>query len=121
LIATNTTLARPLGVEGAYREEGGLSGGPLLTRAEACLRVLATRARGRLPIVGVGGILEAADVYRRLRAGACLVQAYSGLIYGGPAWVGELCLGLSRLLRRDGLRSLDEAVGLDLKGTANQS
>jgi dihydroorotate dehydrogenase len=114
LIATNTTLARPLGTAGAYREEGGLSGGPLRERAEACTRVLAARSQGRLPIIGVGGILGPEDVYRRLRAGACLVQVYSGLIYRGPGFVGELCRGLASLLRRDGVRSLGEIVGIDL-------
>jgi dihydroorotate dehydrogenase len=118
LIATNTTVARPLGTGGAYREEGGLSGGPLLARAEACTRVLAARSRGRLPIIGVGGILSPEDAYRRLRSGACLVQVYSGLIYGGPSFVQDLCEGLSRLMRRDGLRTLDEAVGIDLPGTS---
>jgi dihydroorotate dehydrogenase len=116
LIATNTTINRPLGTSGSYREEGGLSGGPLTSRALRCMRVLAARSKGRLPLIGVGGILTPEDAYRRIRAGACLIQVYSGLVFHGPTWVGRLCYDLAYLLRRDGFRSLDEAVGIDFPG-----
>jgi dihydroorotate dehydrogenase len=115
LIATNTTTTRPRGSGGSYREEGGLSGGPLTTRAQACLRIVSARSQGRLPIIGVGGILTPDDAYRRIRAGACLIQVYSGLIFNGPAWIGHLCHQIAVLLRQDGFQSLDQAVGIDVR------
>jgi len=110
LIATNTTLARPSGVP-PYGEAGGLSGRPLAERSLACLRVAVRRARGRLPVVSVGGIFTADEVFERLRAGACLVQLYTGLVYEGPGLVGRLARGLAERMRREGFRDLDDLVG----------
>jgi dihydroorotate dehydrogenase len=90
LVATNTTLSRdglPAGVR--HREEtGGLSGAPLAARARAVVAFLT--ARTSLPVIGVGGILSAADGRAMLDAGATLLQVYSGYIYSGPALVTEL-------------------------------
>ena len=88
-ICTNTTLDRA-GVAGdpLAGEAGGLSGLPLRERAEAVLRGLRERSGGRLPLIGVGGIVQGEDAAARMRAGACLVQVYSGLIYRGPALIG---------------------------------
>ncbi len=114
IIATNTTLSR----EGVARhplagEAGGLSGAPLERRATEVVRRCHARAAGRLPIVGVGGVMSAEDAYAKIRAGASLVQVYSGLIYGGPRFVPRLNEGIARLLARDGFRSVAEAVGAD--------
>lgn len=91
IIATNTTLARDT-VQGMphAEEQGGLSGAPVRTRATHVLRRLHARLQSRVPIIGVGGILNAADAREKLDAGACLVQVYSGLIYSGPALVREV-------------------------------
>ncbi|WP_269533578.1 quinone-dependent dihydroorotate dehydrogenase [Chitinimonas sp. BJYL2] len=90
VIATNTTLSR-VGVEGLTHgnEAGGLSGAPVRMRATAVLRALASALHGRVPIIGVGGILSGEHAVEKLDAGASLVQVYSGLIYRGPALVGE--------------------------------
>lgn len=90
VIATNTTVARPdvAGLPHA-NEAGGLSGAPLMERSTAVVRVLARHLQGRLPIIGVGGILSGADAAAKIAAGASLVQIYTGLIYRGPALVGE--------------------------------
>jgi dihydroorotate dehydrogenase len=90
IIATNTTVARD-GVTGlpCAKQPGGLSGAPLRARSTAIIRVLAQHLRGRLPIIGVGGILKGADAVEKIAAGACLVQLYTGLIYRGPALVAE--------------------------------
>src|SRR6266849_7060407 len=115
LIATNTTLSRE-GVAGHPRagEEGGLSGEPLREAAERACARLFLRVGDRAPIVGVGGIATADDAYRRIRAGASLLQLYTALIYQGPFTASEILEGLGRLLERDGL-SLGRAVGIDAK------
>lgn len=92
---------------------GGLSGVPLASRADALVRSLYRMTNGEIPIVGVGGIDSADAAYRRIRLGASLLEAYTGLVYEGPGLVREIHRGLVRLLDRDGLGSLTEAVGLD--------
>lgn len=112
LIATNTTIERPASLRGRARAEtGGLSGRPLL---EPSTRVLADFHRltgGKLPLVGVGGVATGADAYAKIRAGASLVQLYTGLVYGGPGLVGRIKRELADLLRRDGFETVADAVG----------
>ncbi|HEX5363475.1 MAG TPA: quinone-dependent dihydroorotate dehydrogenase [Gallionella sp.] len=90
VIATNTTLSRD-GVETLPHgnETGGLSGAPVRDKSTAVIRSLAAELQGTLPIIGAGGILSGADAVEKMRAGAALVQVYSGLIYRGPALVAE--------------------------------
>jgi dihydroorotate dehydrogenase len=92
VIATNTTLAREAvqGMENAD-EAGGLSGAPVRDKSTAVIRLLAQRLQGRIPIIGVGGILSGRDAAEKMMAGASLVQVYSGLIYRGPALVKDIC------------------------------
>lgn len=92
VIACNTTLSRE-GVENLLHaeENGGLSGAPVRDRSTRVIRQLATALQGALPIIGVGGILNGADAAEKIRAGASLVQLYSGLIYRGPGLVAECC------------------------------
>ncbi|MBI3171650.1 MAG: quinone-dependent dihydroorotate dehydrogenase [Hydrocarboniphaga effusa] len=95
LIATNTTVQRP-GVESdpAAGEAGGLSGAPLKPLATAALAALRKTLGGGFPLIGVGGIQSGADAQDRRRAGADLVQVYTGLIYRGPALVAEIAQAL---------------------------
>jgi dihydroorotate dehydrogenase len=95
VIATNTTLSRA-GVETLPHggEPGGLSGGPLAQRATAVIRHLHAALQGGLPIIGVGGIMSAADAKEKIDAGASLIQIYSGLIYRGPGLVREIAQAL---------------------------
>jgi dihydroorotate dehydrogenase len=90
-IATNTTLSRE-GLEDlpTAREPGGLSGAPLRARSTEVLRRLCEALGGRLPVIGVGGILTGQDAVEKLEAGACLVQLYTGLVYRGPELVREV-------------------------------
>ena len=90
LIVTNTTLSRE-GVEGlAHAEEaGGLSGAPVFEKSTACLAAFAQVLKGQIPLIGVGGILSGADALAKKKAGASLVQVYSGLIYTGPELVKD--------------------------------
>jgi dihydroorotate dehydrogenase len=110
IVATNTSLDHAaLGV--ATRFEGGLSGGPLKLRSREVIATIHRLTRGRMPIIGVGGIANAEDAYGHIRAGASLVELYTGLIYQGPRLVFRIKSGLRELLIRDGFRSVGEAVG----------
>ncbi|WP_264776847.1 quinone-dependent dihydroorotate dehydrogenase [Deinococcus aetherius] len=113
LIVSNTTLGRDGLTHGHRVQTGGLSGRPLTTRSTALVRDAYRLTRGRVPIVGVGGVFTPEDAYAKLRAGASLVEVYTALIYEGPGLVARLNRGLSRLLERDGLRNVAEAVGVD--------
>ena len=110
LIATNTTITRPA-LRSPSSEEGGLSGRPLAKRALEVLRILFRAVEGKLPLIGVGGIFSAEDAYARIRAGASLVQIYTGLIYEGPLLPRRIVRGLLNLLIEDGLGHLHDAVG----------
>jgi dihydroorotate dehydrogenase len=113
LVATNTTTQRT-GLRTICEEAGGLSGAPLRERATAVVRTLRRLAGPDLPIIGVGGIFSPADAYEKIRAGASLVQIYTGMIYEGPRLAARVVHGLVDLLRRDGLHHLRDAVGRDV-------
>jgi dihydroorotate dehydrogenase len=114
LIATNTTVTRPF-EHPVAKETGGLSGLPLRDLSTQILRRAYARGKGKLSFIGVGGVLDAEDVYAKLRAGASLVQLYTGFIYGGPSTVRTLLQGLAQRLERDGFASVEEAIGADLR------
>jgi dihydroorotate dehydrogenase len=112
LIATNTTLTRPV-EHPLASEAGGLSGRPVALLSTEVIRRAYQRSEGKLPIIGVGGIFTAQDAYEKLRAGACAVQLYTGFVYQGPGVVGRMVRELAELLRRDGFDSVQAAVGAD--------
>jgi dihydroorotate dehydrogenase len=112
LVATNTTVQRN-GLRSRFRhEEGGVSGPPVRDLATEAVRTLYRATGGRVPIIGVGGIMTAEDAYDKIRAGATLVEVYTGFVYGGPGMPRRVTQGLLRLLERDGVRSLREVVGV---------
>jgi len=112
LIVSNTTVDRSVGlVSRSAQELGGLSGRPLFSRSTQLLAEMYRLTEGRLPLIGVGGIASAADAYAKIRAGAHLVQLYTGLVFAGPRLVTDVKKGLARLLRADGFASLVAAVG----------
>lgn len=117
LVLTNTTTARDglRSDSGAVARigRGGLSGPPLAARAEAMVRAAYRLSDGKLPIIGVGGVDSAEAAYRRVRAGARLVQLYTGLVYEGPGLVRRINEGLLRLLERDHMATIEAAVGVD--------
>lgn len=94
IIATNTTLARP-GFFATVDQAGGLSGAPLRRRSTEVINYIARATAGRLPIIGVGGIVDAASAAEKLDAGATLVQIYTGMIYRGPFFAADLARGLA--------------------------
>ncbi|WP_022798447.1 quinone-dependent dihydroorotate dehydrogenase [Thermus islandicus] len=107
LVAVNTTLAREGLKSPLAREAGGLSGRPLRGRALEVLRHLAEGARG-LALVSVGGIETPEEAWERLKAGASLLQVYTGFVYGGPLFPRRLLQGLLRLMEAEGVSSLRE-------------
>jgi dihydroorotate dehydrogenase len=90
LICTNTTVDRSaIAGDPLAGEAGGLSGKPLFARSTAVVRGMHARLQGRLPIIGVGGVLDGSDAAEKIAAGAALVQLYTGLIYRGPQLIAE--------------------------------
>ena len=113
VVATNTTVERPPGLQNPNKaERGGLSGKPIEERATGTIKFIAERTD--VPVVGVGGITDAEGAYRKIRAGASVVQLYTGLVYEGPGLARDINRGLLDLLERDGFDSVEEAVGADL-------
>jgi dihydroorotate dehydrogenase len=112
IVATNATAFMRDKLSSVHKSEaGGLSGRPISALVTSFIEHIYRRTRGRVPIIGVGGILNAADAYEKIEAGANAVQIYTGWIYEGPAAVRRINLGLLRLLERDGLNHISEAVG----------
>lgn len=115
VIAVNTTTARrALQTQHKIIEDigaGGLSGKPLKKRGLEHVHYIYKRSKGAFPIIGIGGIFNAEDAYDYIKAGASLVQVYTGLIYEGPGLVKSINQGLVYLLKRDGFNSVQEAVG----------
>jgi dihydroorotate dehydrogenase len=113
VVATNTTTDRPASLRSPNRaEEGGLSGKPIERDATEMVRFVADRVD--VPVVGVGGVSGPESAYRKIRAGASLVQLYTGLVYEGPSLARDINEGLLELLDEDGFDSVEEAVGADL-------
>jgi dihydroorotate dehydrogenase len=111
LVCANTTITRPF-EHPVAKETGGLSGKPVRARSTEILRRVFRRTGGKLPLIGVGGVFDAADAFEKISAGASLVQIYTGFIYGGPAMPVRVLDGLELELERRQL-TLAQAVGRD--------
>ena len=115
LIATNTTIARPATLRSVSQHaDGGLSGWPLRDRSTEIIRYIYRSTAGQLPIIGVGGVFNAADAWAKLAAGATLVQVYTGFVYEGPLMAYRINRGLGQLLQQHGFASLVQVVGSDI-------
>jgi len=113
IIATNTTISRD-GLKTPAVDKlgaGGLSGRPLKRRSNEVISTIYRYSEGKLPIIGVGGIFTPEDAFDKIAAGASLLQAYTGFVYGGPSFASEIISGLARLLRDKGFEGLNDAVG----------
>ena len=115
IVASNTTIRRD-GLRTPRESlngvgDGGISGAPVRRRALEIVARVHRRTRGKLPVVGVGGIFNADDAWAFVQAGASLVQVWTGLVYRGPLLVRNINLGLAERLEQNGFRSLDEAIG----------
>lgn len=113
IIATNTTISRD-GLRTADVNKigaGGLSGKPLAKRSTEVISSIYKYSNGKLPIIGVGGIFSAEDAFEKIAAGASLVQAYTGFVYAGPTFAGDVNSGLAAIIRDRGFANIGEAVG----------
>lgn len=111
IIATNTTVDRDgVDKELLATEIGGLSGRPLKEKSTQIVRILYNHLKGKIPIIGVGGIENADDAWARLVAGADFLQIYTSLIYEGPAIVRKICAGLEKRVMASGCNTLAEAI-----------
>jgi dihydroorotate dehydrogenase len=115
MIVANTTLSRPVSLRDQARakEQGGLSGRPLLRLSTRMVAETYVRAEGAFPLIGVGGIDSGGAALMKIRAGASLIQLYSSLIYKGLGLVEDIKADLVSTLRRTGRESLSEIVGAD--------
>jgi dihydroorotate dehydrogenase len=119
IVATNTTLARPQAHDSAiqriYAEAGGLSGRPLRARSTEVIRHIYRQTRGTLPIMGVGGVFDAADAWEKIAAGATLIQVYTGLVYEGPGIAKAVVKGLVQRMEQCGMTHLRQAIGTEVR------
>jgi dihydroorotate dehydrogenase len=116
LIVSNTTIARPPHLTSDHADEtGGLSGQPLFQPSTHILRLFAQALGGKLPIIGVGGVENGATALAKIKAGASAVQLYSALVYEGPGLVARILDELDGLLAAEGLDSVREAVGIEMR------
>jgi dihydroorotate dehydrogenase len=110
LIVSNTTISRPPLWSAHAHESGGLSGAPLAALARRRLADFRAATGGAIPLISAGGIDSDEEAYARIRAGASLVQLYTAMVYHGPGLARRINQGIVGRLRRDGFRSIAEAV-----------
>jgi dihydroorotate dehydrogenase len=119
LVVSNTTVSRPAGLRSPRAgEAGGLSGVPLRPLATAMLARAHLLARGRLCLIGLGGVFSGQDALEKILAGASLVQLYTGFAYLGPALIPRIKAELAAALRSTGFSDLQDAIGTDAKRLA---
>jgi dihydroorotate dehydrogenase len=123
MIVGNTTVARPptLRDRATAREAGGLSGRPLFALATRMLAEAYVRVEGAFPLIGVGGIDSGEAAIAKIRAGACLIELYSALVFHGLQLIATIKSELSDALRRDRRGGIDELVGVDARALTAQS
>jgi dihydroorotate dehydrogenase len=115
IIATNTTIDYSV-TDSPYKKDfGGISGLALKEKSYQLFKALGEALYGKTLLISVGGIDSAEEAYRRIKAGASLVQVYSMLIYKGPALIKEINEGLITLLKKDGYTHISEAIGADYR------
>jgi dihydroorotate dehydrogenase len=114
IIATNTTISRD-GLQTKIDETGGLSGKPLKKRSTEVISTIYRYSKGKIPIIGVGGIFTPQDAFEKICAGAGLIQAYTGFIYNGLRFAKDINFGLIKILKESGVKNLDDAIGSEVK------
>ena len=119
IIATNTTIGRPTGLNGVHAGEvGGLSGGPLFAASTGILAEVASLSQNRLALIGVGGVSAGWQAYAKILVGADMVQLYTGLALEGPHLPNRILHELAQLLDADGATGIDEVKGQIVDSTA---
>lgn len=116
MVVTNTTIDRPATLQSRYASEtGGLSGKPLMEPSTRVLAEVRRRVGSKLVLIGVGGVTTGEDAYRKIRAGASLVQIYTAMVFKGGSLVPKIKRDLIKCLERDGFACVSDAVGADVK------
>lgn len=114
LIVSNTTIDRPDDLQSPHKgETGGLSGAPLFAKSTRVLGLFHLILRGRLALIGVGGISDGAGALAKIKAGASAVQLYTALVYSGPGLVSRIALDLAMRLKAEGFATAADAIGAD--------
>ncbi len=115
LIIANTTIGCRSNLQSSYKiEYGGLSGKPLFSLSTQVLRDMYQLTKGRISFIASGGIFNGEDAYRKIKAGASLLQIYTALIYKGFKVIDEINLKLVEMLKADGFNNINEAIGADI-------
>jgi dihydroorotate dehydrogenase len=114
ILVTNTSNQRPSTLISRNSDEtGGLSGGPIREMSTECIRKMYSLTGGNIFIVGIGGVGSGHDAYKKLKAGASVVQLYSQMVYEGPGLISRIRSELADLMLQNGQKSLDDVIGLD--------
>ncbi|KAG7298952.1 hypothetical protein JYU34_017418 [Plutella xylostella] len=112
LVISNTTIERPgLANQEVAKETGGLSGKPLTNKSTEMIKEMYKLTKGKVPIIGVGGVFTGQDAYDKILAGASAIQIYTALIYQGPPVVTKIKTELADLLEKNGYKCVNDAVG----------
>ena len=115
IVATNTTIKRPVPINTqsrkAFSNDGGLSGRPLQSRSLEVISKSYIETSGKIPIIGVGGIDSSESAWEAITSGATLLQLYSAMVFNGPSVVSSIVKGLKRKVKEAGFTSIKEAVG----------
>ena len=120
IAVSNTTLSRIGLSDPAAREAGGLSGRPLFHRSTAMLARIYLATGGKMPLIGIGGIDSSAAALAKIRAGATLIQLYTGLIYQGPGLIGHIKEHLTQAVCNAKASAISDLVGLDAETWAQE-
>jgi dihydroorotate dehydrogenase len=114
LILTNTSIEGKEHLRGKDREEaGGLSGSPIYTLSNKIISSFYKLLKGKVPIIGVGGVSDGETAYEKIKAGANLVQLYTSLVFKGPYVASNINEDITEFLKRDGFKNISEAVGVN--------
>ena len=115
IIISNSTIDRPSTLQSSYQSKvGGLSGKPLFAKSTLMLKKMYSLTNGQIPLVGVGGISNGIECYKKMKAGASLVQLYTSLVYQGPSLISKINKELLNCLITDGYKNIKEAIGVDV-------
>ena len=114
LILTNTSIEGKENLRGKDREEaGGLSGSPIYTLSNKIISSFYKFLKGKVPIIGVGGVSDGETAYEKIKAGANLVQLYTSFVFKGPYVASNINEDITEFLKRDGFKNISEAVGVN--------
>ncbi len=119
IASSNTTISRPPGINNPYlKESGGLSGPPLFSLSTIQLAKFYLITQGNPSLIGIGGIDSAETAWKKIKAGANIIQIYTGLIYNGPDLVQEILKGLEERLEKNNYKNISEIIGIEAKDIA---